>query len=368
MRFRVLVRGAILVGALAVPMSGVAAPALAQQVSCGQVITEDTTLENDLSCSGGFLADGIIIGASGITLDLGGHRVYADHVAVLNEGHDRVIIRNGAVAGEYYSIRLDGANRNTIADVEVGGFQAGIWAADSDRTQIVSNTLADVGIDLVDGSDHSTVVGNAVRGREGIIIVRNSSYDRIVENGVTGTDGPPISVGDSDHVRIARNTVVSDFEGITLRDSDENEVVDNVGRPEGALVGFARGVEVHGSSRNVIRRNVFVGKRVGAWVTSGEANVFADNRALAGTTRLGPGESDGFRVESAAIGTVLRGNTANGNPDDGIDVESPGTALLHNTANDNGDLGIEAVPGVFAVGNRASSNGNPLQCLNVICR
>jgi hypothetical protein len=39
-----------------------------------------------------------------------------------------------------------------------------------------------------------------------------------------------------------------------------------------------------------------------------------------------------------------------------------------NTANRNHDLGIEAVPGVIdGGGNKASGNGNPAQCLNVVC-
>jgi hypothetical protein len=43
--------------------------------------------------------------------------------------------------------------------------------------------------------------------------------------------------------------------------------------------------------------------------------------------------------------------------------------LTSNTANDNVDFGIEAVPGVIdGGGNRAFGNGNPLQCLNVVCK
>jgi hypothetical protein len=35
----------------------------------------------------------------------------------------------------------------------------------------------------------------------------------------------------------------------------------------------------------------------------------------------------------------------------------------------NADLGIEAVPGVIdGGGNKASGNGNPLQCSNVFCK
>jgi hypothetical protein len=45
------------------------------------------------------------------------------------------------------------------------------------------------------------------------------------------------------------------------------------------------------------------------------------------------------------------------------------TTIRKNTANRNGDLGIEAYDGAIDGGdNKAHGNGNPLQCLNVVCR
>jgi hypothetical protein len=58
-------------------------------------------------------------------------------------------------------------------------------------------------------------------------------------------------------------------------------------------------------------------------------------------------------------------------------VEGVGTGIRafdsvtvsRNTANDNGNLGIEAEPTVIdGGGNRASGNGNPLQCVSVRCK
>ena len=75
-----------------------------------------------------------------------------------------------------------------------------------------------------------------------------------------------------------------------------------------------------------------------------------------------------------AFGTIVEGNTANGNGDDGIDIDSDENPLLptevtRNTANDNGDLGTEAVAWTRdGGGNRAFGNGNPLQCLNIVCK
>ena len=53
---------------------GVAGPAWAAKVSCGDVITEDSKLKKDLNCSG----DGLEIDADNVTLDLNGHTIKGD--------------------------------------------------------------------------------------------------------------------------------------------------------------------------------------------------------------------------------------------------------------------------------------------------
>jgi parallel beta-helix repeat protein len=205
-----------------------------------------------------------------------------------------------------------------------------------------------------------------------VIFVQSSSYSRIEGNDVAGTDGCPICLRSSNHDRVAGNTLTNDFEGTSLVGSNDNVVADNLGRPEGAITGFPSfGVLLATSSGNSMLRNAFVGKRVGLWLKSGSNNVLRRNSALSGLPAdFSPEvEPDGIRVEAAATGALLQGNTASGNPDDGFDVEAPGTQLRRNTAKDNGDLGFEAVPGIIDLGgNRASWNGNPLQCLNVVCR
>src|SRR5688572_26585245 len=52
--------------------------ALASHVKCGDVLTQDTTLDSDLvDCSG----QGIVIGADNVTLDLNGHTIDGDHAS-----------------------------------------------------------------------------------------------------------------------------------------------------------------------------------------------------------------------------------------------------------------------------------------------
>jgi hypothetical protein len=139
-------------------------------------------------------------------------------------------------------------------------------------------------------------------------------------------------------------------------DSDENVIQDNAMPSNGMLI---RGDRNRIERNDVQGRFAFLDQSV-IEILSGDANVVVSNRARGG--------ADDIAVRSGALGTLIRGNVVVDALDDGIDVDAPGTVVRANTANDNGDLGIEAVEGVIdGGGNRASGNGNPLECLNVVC-
>jgi len=66
---------------------------------------------------------------------------------------------------------------------------------------------------------------------------------------------------------------------------------------------------------------------------------------------------------------VVSRNRTDHNGRDGIYVEVPSTTITQNRASVNDELGIEAVPGVTDGGkNKARGNGNPAQCVGVICK
>jgi hypothetical protein len=82
---------------------------------------------------------------------------------------------------------------------------------------------------------------------------------------------------------------------------------------------------------------------------------------------LGAGE-DGVHVDNKTKHTRLVRNHAIGAKDDGIDADDATTKLSGNQARHNTDLGIEAVRGVIDGGaNKASGNGDPRQCTNIVC-
>jgi hypothetical protein len=356
-------RGVTMAVVLAAFSAAFAGPAAAQP-ACGETITEDTTLEADLICDTVAGDPALVIGAPGITLDLGGHRLSTWSTVIVNHGHDDVTIRNGTVYGEGYNIWLDGVRRNVVEDVRLEGLVVGLAVQNSDRNRISSNDLHSVGIGLGAGSDHNIIEGNKVTGYEGYINIGGSSHNRIVDNELSGPEGSMVSLGQAHHNRLEGNRVHIDGggPGIFLHRSHDNVVVDNFASFDPAVeISTGGGLSLSESDRNAVRRNTFAGATPGVALLSGADNVLRANLAAWSL-------SDGFFVAAPATGTLLQNNDAIAGDDDGFDVEAPGTVLRRNTANGNGDLGIEAVPGVTdGGGNQANGNENPLQCVNVFC-
>ena len=83
--------------------------------TCGQTITEDPVFTENLSCPPG-TGSGIIIGASDITLDLGGYTLsgYSPGTGVLAAGYEGITIRNGTIDGFNDGVFLISTNQATV--------------------------------------------------------------------------------------------------------------------------------------------------------------------------------------------------------------------------------------------------------------
>jgi large repetitive protein len=391
-------------------------------VSCGQTITENTKLANDLiDCRN----EGIIIGGPGITLDLNGHTIDGDGPgfpgcledelcdtgvvnsahdgprAVFGPGHDDVTIENGSIQGFFVGVYAEGVSGNRGRRLTVSGNTYGAGWCGSARSGIENSTVSgnhDAGMFIeCPGSHDIRIEHTAVSGNGGTGIFVTDAEDIRIEHGSVARNGgfAGIVVHDAS-VRVAHNSISHNAElgvvldgadgnhvtgnrmshngiGVSVFGSDntitDNEVSDAVACPNGCGLG----ISVDGGAgnliaRNDVRRTLFDGIVVAAFVPGTPAidNVVRDNRVWDATV-------DGFSVatqgEEAVSGTLIQNNAAIGSGDDGFDIRSSSTTLARNTANRNQDLGIEAVPGVVdGGGNRASGNGNPLQCTNVFCR
>ena len=330
---------------LAVAAMAGAQPAAATHVACGDVITQDTTLDTDLvNCPG----DGVVIGAPGITLDLGGRTIDgvlgAGGNGVDNSGgHDRVTVERGRISEFQFGVLAENADDNRVTRVTFVT-TGGVHLDHSDRNVVERNTfLQGNGVTVFVGSSDTTIAGNAMSGPGTAVQIWGGEIATPEE--VRGT-------------RVERNDLVENGAGIIAFLGSVDTVI--------------RGNDISGTTElamSAAGRNTLIERNT---VTDNGAGVFVSGQdTLVVRNRVDSNDGDGIAVSSGTQTrrTVLDGNIANGNGDDGIDVDTPVTTLVRNTANFNADLGIEAVAGVTdGGGNKASGNGNPAQCVGVTCR
>jgi parallel beta-helix repeat protein len=377
-------------------LGGSALAAKPAKVTCGQVITTSTTLANDLT---GCPADGIVIGADNITLDLNGHVVTGDgsgenDVGIANAaGHDGVTITGGSVRAFAEGVLIAGARDNEVRDIATSGQgHAGIFVDSSSRIEVAGNRVAANGAGIVvSRSDHVDVLGNNVSGtafggipvfsshdvriagnvvsrttEPGVLLLDDSDANRVEDNDISrAPDGIHVFAGGDGNV-ISGNHVHATGGGIILEQADANTITANH-VDHNAFVGIG----ADGGDDNLIAQNLVVangdGSEAGIHLLSTDPTAPAERNAITGNGVSG-NLGDGILVEDTLLQTLIAGNRTKNNSDDGIDVDGSSATLTANAADANGDLGIEAAPGVVDGGaNTARGNGNPLQCVNVAC-
>lgn len=139
---------------------GLGRPAARATELCGTTLVDDVTLSQDLLCSG----DGLIVGASGIRIDLNGFTIQGGGAGagVAVTGHTDVIISGGGIRQFAVGIRVNDATNLEIRQIEFTGNAEGI--------------------DFQAGSLHNTVKDNAFR-QSGVraIMLRTDSKDNEIK-------------------------------------------------------------------------------------------------------------------------------------------------------------------------------------------
>jgi parallel beta-helix repeat protein len=358
--------------------------ALASQVSCGERITADTTLQQDLvNCPN----HGIVIAADGITLDLNGHLVDGDGTpaadcdqqkepcdfGVFNDGHDGVTVMHGSVrefaVGVLFGTTSGRARDNRVLGVSATRNQFAGLGIFSQIRGLVRNSSGDGSLDRegsgmqLGDANHVRILNNSFRhnAHNGLIIFE-SSRNVIKGNLFSRNDDEGILMEGGERFRVTRNRFARNGGGITLGPGSRNVIADN------RISRGRDGIRVEKGHDNLVADNIVVNTRhVG--ITLGIHDPFIGGthnvvrRNLVRDSRV-----DAFVVVKKDTHSLLSGNIATGAGDDGFDVDSRSTKLTSNRAVRNADLGIEAVFGVIdGGGNAAHGNGNPMQCTNITC-
>jgi parallel beta-helix repeat protein len=138
------IRPGSLIVAAAVLFTAADLPAQTSSVECGAVVLEDLKLKEDLGpCPG----DGLVIGTSGIHIDLNGHKVFAAqraNVGIRLEGWSNVTVKGGAVEGFDTGVLVSGGQEHTLAKLSLRNNRFGLRIADApnSRHRIDGNVVA----------------------------------------------------------------------------------------------------------------------------------------------------------------------------------------------------------------------------------
>jgi parallel beta-helix repeat protein len=192
-------------------------------LTCGQQITQDTTLDADLTCTSG---PALVIAADNITVDLAGHTVSGDPAGggdapgILFRGVSGSTVRNGTVQHFAAGVAIQGGGHNVVQNVTVqdnigsgGDFGDGIVVDGSSENRIEGNTVRRngpySGISLLNKSEHNDVRHNVVTdnnmsqagdpsaGRQAMGIRvegPGASHNKIDSNTITGSGSDGINV------------------------------------------------------------------------------------------------------------------------------------------------------------------------------
>jgi hypothetical protein len=233
-------------------------PAAADHVQCGDVITQDMTLDSDLiDCPG----DGIVIGADGVRLNLAGHTIdgipeVGDTYGVRADGFNDLVVRNGFVTGFFYgaSLGTSGSFLRGLTVTSCCGGNLGIGVS-GDGNRVERNETRDGGGALFVSGDRNLVSRNVVASQS------NDSWLSVagdgsaaVHNEVRGVGGAVCSAFDFygfDHGLIAHNTI----SGIGPGRVGEGECFGFVGNANGTRLrmNVATGVDTgYGVSGNLL--------------------------------------------------------------------------------------------------------------------
>ncbi|HJV09405.1 MAG TPA: right-handed parallel beta-helix repeat-containing protein [Acidimicrobiales bacterium] len=292
-------------------------------VSCGQTITQNTVLTADVGpCPVGG-GNGIIVGASNITLDLNGHQVLGtanainDGAGIYVLGRTGVTVRNGTVRNFDCGVAIEGGSGNTVT---------GIFA--QDNIGAVGLTRCGEGVAVM-SSQNNRVANN-----------------RIVHNGPFGGIGV-YTRNDAEHPRatsgVSRGNVI-----------DGNQVTDN-NLPRSPTINDSDGIRIETLSVfNIISNNTVTGSGLDGISMFSFApdntvrfNSVHNNGFLNTFRRRG----DGIRVFGGADRTTVVGNRMTGNAANGIifhgvfDTPSgPRPPATNSTATNNFAVGNNVLP------------------------
>lgn len=260
----------------------------AATLECGDTISVDTVLTEDLVCGPG---DALVIVADGVTVDLSGHTIQGP----------------GAYTGAGAGVRAAQRRGVTVMGGTITGFQSAVVLDQSWDSHVTKLTVSlnDQAINIAGGGRH--------------LIDKNTSVDSFRD---------AIRLGASIDNRVTRNTVTGNVFGISVADGSSGNTVDRNVATGNRNFGIATW---GGGSGNVMEKNQVSGSvHHGIQVNSDVVDVLLLQNLVSDNG------DDGIHVETS--GATITKNTAVYNGDLGISAPAGVDDGGGNMASGNGNV------------------------------
>jgi hypothetical protein len=309
-----------------------------------------------LTCDG----DGLRVGTDGLTINLNGHRLTGSGTGIgiaagLTPGQqfNVVTIRNGTIRGfqegfqrHYFGgqVLLSGmtfsGNSNAVNSLGSTGGGTG-------RGLIIRNSaFVANGVGISQIREFPSYVSYSTFSRNGTAVFLYDAEATFSGNSFVHNKIGVTSPGNTG-ARLRNNTFSDGGVGVRLADSGYSVIVEH-----NSFARLALGAEIKNNKASVLR-NSFTYNNSAGLLMHGSAY------GVGGTIQGNTFERNGFRpgLQQDDSGKAL---TA------GLWADA-GKILTGNVARRNAGFGIEGYNVIDGGGNRASSNGNPAQCLGTTC-
>ncbi|VVB81017.1 Right handed beta helix region [uncultured archaeon] len=179
-------------------------------LQCGDTITSDVTLTDDLDCSGSG-QNALTIGASGITINCDGYSIVGD------QSIDGIVI--------------DGYSDVTVTGCTITDFRFNIYASSAtglliEDSSILRDGMASAGISFANVGD-STIRNNIFDANYRAITLTDCNGDTIQNNTITNSEDTGVYVSNSENIAVHGNTIIDSQTGIHLYETGNSNVTSN---------------------------------------------------------------------------------------------------------------------------------------------
>src|ERR671915_1794720 len=211
-------------------------------VFCGQVIKQSVKVKNDLADC---LWDGLVVGASNITIDLDGHTIDGKGIAagIRNDGYDNVTIKNGKIVEFDWGVMLNpGTEKNIVEQLDIQQQQeAGIGLGhvphpvdmlqplpspppSSFDSKVLGNIIRfndiaanAVGIWLAFQTKETLIRENEINvNTSGGVVLERSHGNRLEGNTIFGSSGAAVLFEGSNNNTVVSNDLSENGNGVTI--------------------------------------------------------------------------------------------------------------------------------------------------------